>query len=86
MKINIENIIKDRTCQMISKRYATYGFVTELDIQENEKIQVKSAVDVLSRQYECELEFDHNLNLSDCTCSCLNKKHLLQQLHCMHKE
>ena len=73
MKINIENIIKDRTCQMISKRYATYGFVTELDIQENEKIQVKSIVDVLSKQYECKLEFDHDLNMNHSLCTCLNK-------------
>ena len=74
MKINTESMIKNHVCQMISKHYADYGFVTQLDIEKNDKIQVKSIVDVLSKQYTCDIELDHDCHLNSFSCSCSSNK------------
>lgn len=70
MRTSASQIRKNKIYQMTAKKYADYGFVTQLDVNEEDNIQVKSVVDVLSHQYQVNLEFDHEENLIASTCSC----------------
>lgn len=70
MKINLEKYIKNPTHQMISKRYASYGFVTQLDVYGEDNIRVKSIVDVLSKKYSCTCLFNQQQDLKEYSCTC----------------
>ena len=82
MKINIENYIKDNITRLISEKYFSYGWITDLDLVND---HVTSVVNVLSKQYHIQFDVENNEILNaECSCGKERCEHIGAVLHLLN--